>query len=67
MLLPLWSRVHAISRGKLEPLYLHYHNIYGHKTWQGGDFVRLRDKLKVLYPHYNNVYGHKTLQDDDLT
>ena len=27
----------AESRDKLKSLYLHYHNIYGHKIWQDSD------------------------------
>ena len=61
--------------------YLHYRNIYDHKTRQGGGllwqlfimwvyyhvvFVRSHDKLKTLYLHYRNAYGHKAWQYDDL-
>ena len=28
----------ARSREKLEQLYLHYHNAYGHKTWRDGEY-----------------------------
>ena len=27
------------SRDKLKPLYLHYHNVYSHQTWQDGDLL----------------------------
>ena len=27
----------ARSRDRLKPLYLHYHSVYGHQTWQVGD------------------------------
>ena len=33
------SRVPMTTKlGRIKLLYLHYHNIYGHKTWQDGDF-----------------------------
>ena len=28
---------HVVLRDKLNPLYLHYYNAYGHQTRQGGD------------------------------
>ena len=32
----LWTRDHVGSRDKLKTFYIHYHNTYGHQTWQGG-------------------------------
>ena len=65
----------------LKPSYLYYHNAYGHKTWQDGDFTSLlfiksqtpksrcpaksRGKLKS-YIHYGNVCGYKTWQGGDI-
>ena len=34
----LWSCGFARSHSKLKPLYLPYHNAYGHQTWQSGDY-----------------------------
>ena len=33
----LWSSGIGKLRDKLKSLYLHYHNVFGHKTWQDGD------------------------------
>ena len=30
----------AKLREKLKTLYFHYHNVYGHQTWQNGDPLR---------------------------
>ena len=32
----LWTRGHVRSRDKSKIFYVHYHNTYGHQTWQGG-------------------------------
>ena len=44
----LWPPGLKSSRGKLKPLYLHYRNIYGHKTRQDDDlpWVSLTHKFK---------------------
>ena len=33
----LWLRRLARLYDKLKPLHLHYHNVYGHQTWQCHD------------------------------
>ena len=33
-----WSRGPAKSREKLKPSNLHYQSVYGHQTWQYGNF-----------------------------
>ena len=33
----LYLRGLTASLDKLKILYLHYHNVYGHQTWHGGD------------------------------
>ena len=32
----LWTCGHVKLRDKLKTFYLHYHNTFGHQTWQGG-------------------------------
>ena len=59
MLLIFWSRDLVMLRDKLKPLYLHYHNIYGHKTWQDGDLPLVASTHKVKWP-----YNHLVLRDD---
>ena len=34
----------------LKTLYLHYHNAYGHQTWQGGDLPQRAPTHKVTRP-----------------
>ena len=33
----LWSHGFANSRDKLKPLHMHYHDAYGHRTWEDRD------------------------------
>ena len=33
----LYNSLNMCSRDKLKTLYLHYHNAYGHKTYQAGE------------------------------
>ena len=54
-----WSRDLVTLRDKLKPLYLHYHYIYGHKTWQDGDLPLVASTHKVKWP-----YNHLVLRDD---
>ena len=50
----LWLRGLLRSRDKLKSLYLHYHNFYGHKTWQDGRLLWAASTLNVTWP-YNQV------------
>ena len=71
----LWSRDLVESRGKLKILYLHNHNVYGHKTWPGGDrkcghpthgLVRSRDKLNKLRLIFHSTNSRQIWQGGDL-
>ena len=66
-------------RDKCKTLYLHFHNIYGHQTWQRGnlwwrdpnfkvmwpfDYVVTWQMKKILYLSFLNTYGHETRKSD---
>ena len=42
------------SRDKLKHLYLHFHNTYGHQTWQGGN-LPLEDPTYLVRWSFDNV------------
>ena len=44
-----------IALQPLKTLYLHYHNVYGHQTWQGGDLPWGALTHKATWPLGNNV------------
>ena len=60
--------------------YLHFHNSYGHQTWQSGNLwlkdpthclkglliTWSRDKCKILYLDFYNTYDHQTWQGGNL-
>ena len=52
-----WPRGLARSLDKLKPLYLHYHSVYGHQTWQDGDPGEAAAH-KVVWP-----FDHVVLQN----
>ena len=43
-----WSRGLARSRDRLKPLYLHWHNVYGHQTCSDGDIPCQTVNHKVI-------------------
>ena len=61
-------------------IYLHYHGVYGHQTWQDGDLPWEAAAHWVIWPfvdmilwdhvtkenHYHRAYGHQIWQSGDL-
>lgn len=44
----LETRDHVRLYDKVEALFLHYHNVYAHQTWQGVDVpLKLHDPLTI--------------------
>ena len=41
---------------KLKTIYLHYHNRYGYRAWQGGDIQQGASFYKVPCPFYHVIY-----------
>ena len=39
-----------LNKREAKPLYLHYHNAYGHKTYKGGDMSRGTTTRKFAWP-----------------
>ena len=65
-----------------QPSYLHYYNVFGNETWQGGDLPWGAPTHKIkwafyyvvfqyiiyiyIYIHYHSAHGHQTWKGDDL-
>ena len=54
---------HVSLRDKLETLYLHYHNVFGHQTYQGGGITQraLTHKATWLFDHVNNMRSRENI------
>ena len=47
-----------MSREKLKSLYFHYHIVYGHQPWPGGDLPEEAPTRKSLW-----IFNHVILHD----
>ena len=64
----LWSCDLARSREKIKPLYLHYHNIYGHQTSKDGDISWQAPNHKVIQGFDHVVLqGHAANKNHDIS
>ena len=44
-----WSHCLLKSHDKMKPLYLNYHNVYGHQTWLGDDLLKGSHIQKITW------------------
>ena len=62
---------HVVLHDKLKPLYLHYHNAYGHQIWQvitWSCWITRQSNILIYLMHlyYHNTYDYQTWKGGDI-